>query len=149
MKPPFSAKELRNDFLAYFLHEYLIENDASQNYDQSLFDAWHRLILLLLNDKTIELIYEDKPSEFWSYSRFSLQNLLERISVLAPNLEALTLTYVNDRSFPSPFSQVKQPLMNLRALIIYKWLWSDHDLDLMTRNVPNLDELEVRMWSKI
>jgi hypothetical protein len=103
-----------------------------------------QLIFSLLNDKTngvvlssFDAVFDEEPDDF-------LADILHKISILAPNLRSLCVSYVeNEESIPSPFSLVKEPLANLCILSVSNWLWSDNDLDLMTSLTPNLENLMV------
>jgi hypothetical protein len=142
-----SAKDLRNEFLRYYINNVLNNHYqcwyASENAVHRRQD--HLVISHLLNDKTVEIDLSGAKYGFWlGCSDCSLAHLLENISISAPNLEKLSFSY-SSWTVPrtSPFSQVKKPMKKLRFLTVLYRGWSDHDLDLMTLFVPNLERLEV------
>jgi hypothetical protein len=103
---------------------------------------YFRLIFQLLNNTTLEMCHDSWLDSFWRNPNHNLSNLLEKISILAPNMLSLEVKCIHRTWLPSPFIRVKEPMVKLRALRIFDWVWSDNDLDLMTRMVPNLEELE-------
>jgi hypothetical protein len=142
-----SAKDLRNEFLRYYIKieinkhygsPFRLENAVDRRQD-------HLVILHLLNDKTVEIDLFGTDTKFWSdCGDYSLAHLLENISIFAPNLEKLSISYsYSTKNHPSPFGQVKKPMKKLRFLTVLHWRWSDHDLDLMTLLAPNLERLQV------
>jgi hypothetical protein len=134
----FTAKDIRNDFLCYLTLE-----DHPEKFlrGQQAEEYYYKLICSLLNDRTAELYLKSINS--WQESNYHKIDLLQKIPTRAPNLKKITLVYGYEKKFPSPFSRVEEPMLNLHTLDVSEWLWSDRDLDLMTNVLPNLEKLEV------
>jgi hypothetical protein len=138
--------EVRNDLLNFAL-EVVIHRFKADEFNASTEDC-HQLIHHLLNEKTTEVRFSLSTAEdFWTDYNDRLEIMFEKLSVKAPNLEEFSASGIFDGShFPSPFISVKNPFEKLHFLDFGYGkirLWSDSDLDLLTRMAPNLVTLRV------
>jgi hypothetical protein len=144
--------EVKNDLLNFAL-EVVINRFKAKELNATTEDC-HQLIHHLLNAKTTKVRFTLSGSQdFWTDYNDRLEIMLEKLSVKAPNLEEFSICGSFDGvHFPSPFISVKNPFEKLHFLDFgygKTRLWSDSDLDLLTRMAPNLVIIRVSKCSEV
>jgi hypothetical protein len=134
------AKDVRNKILLWIFDNLLIWRGTRPSAEDC-----HQLIFRLVNDKTEIFKVKDIVPNMWNDYCDRLELLVEKLSKNAPNLREI--------SFPSgefvvcdvttPFSTVSAPFSNLQLFDCFPWKWANKDVNLLTKNAPNLVTLRV------